>query len=475
METVNLPTGNLNDSIPRVIHQTWKVSQVPEKLAPLQKSWTEHHPKWQYRFWNDQELAQFIETTYPWFWPFYQSYPHPIQKVDAARYFIMYTYGGVYADLDMQCLTSLDPLIEQVGGVIVGQEGQVHSDGTQRIGNALIASSPRHPFWLQVFQGLLESHAKSDPRKIGSVFTTTGPSFLHEVYVRYPAGVTVMPVSAFYPMAWHEPQEELTLVTRRQYPKSFTCHHWDGSWRSAPRQVHVEWEDNKHRLKMVFLLPRKKADGYGVIEQSLSHGRIHRETLLERWSQILQEGDNVIQVGAYNGYLTVPLAMMVGPTGQIYAFEADSRARQILAEVVRLNNLSNVYIYDSVPTGQMIRCYRVNKFNPLKPHRMVWRSNQVSALDIAVGCPLDAILLQNVTLIHIDANGEEIPTLMGADQIIKRDRPFLTMEILSDQKRAEFNSPNRQDQSFTMLTRLHYNFLPIESSTYLATPEELDQ
>jgi len=474
MDTVQLATGGLTDKIPFKIHQTWKTAEVPDRLKPFQKTWIDNHPTWEYKLWTDEDLLEFIEKEYPWFAPFYKTYPHQIQRVDAARYFILYHYGGVYADLDMQNMTPIDPLVEQIGGVVVGQEGQVHHDGTQRIGNAILFSSRRHPFWLRVFQSLLESHAKSDPQKIGSVFTTTGPSFLHEVYLKYPQGVTVMPTSAFYPMPWRGPGEAIELALRRTYPKSWTVHHWEGGWRSAPRQVSVQFHCEQHHFQMIFILPRKKEEGYGIIEHHLARGEVYRERLLLKWVEVLQSGDNVIQVGAYNGYLTIPLALLVAP-GQVHAFEPDTRARLLLTESLRLNGIKNVSVYDCMPTSHTIRMFRVNKTVATKPHRMIWRGSHPNAIDICLGTPLDAVLIENVALIHIDANGEEYGCLQGAEQIIARDRPIMTIDIWNTQRRTEYASPIRDDQVFSLLDKLKYTYQIVEGSTYLCCPEEMFQ
>lgn len=472
MDPVQLPTGSANDQIPRIIHQTWKTDTVPDKLKPLQKTWIENNKEWEYKLWTDENNYDLIEQHYPWFLPYYKSYPHHIQRVDAARYFILYHHGGLYADLDMQCLLGMDPLTDSIGGVIVGHEGQVHHDGTQRIGNAIILSSRHHPFWLRVFQALIECHAKSNARKIGTVFVTTGPSFLHEVYLKYPQGVTAMPTNAFYPLQWHPPQDKIEMVQRRQYPKSWAVHHWEGVWRSSPRQVNVQYMTGQHDLQMTFVLPRRAEEGFGAIEKNLLRGQAVRTRLLDKWAEILQPGDNVIQVGAYNGYLTVPLALMVAP-GQVHAFEPDTRSRTMLIESLRLNNIKNVMVYDCMATSHQVRMYRINRFNPLVPHKTIWRAQQPNAVDVCVGTPLDAVLIENVALIHIDANGEEYGVLQGADQIIQRDRPLITCDVWSAQKRTEFSTPIREDQVFSFLDRLHYDYQRIEGSTFLCTPEEM--
>ena len=203
----------------------------------------------------------------------------------SARYFILHKYGGIYADLDMQCLTSFDILLDQVRGVVVSGENQKHKDGQQRIGNAIILSSKNHPFWAKVFQGLLECFEKSNAQKISSVFVTTGPSFLHEVYVKNAQGVTVLPFQAFYPMEWHLPMEKMELVSRKQYPNSWAVHHWAGNWRDNPREFHFPYQDQYRNFDYVLTLNRNKKDGFGIIEQTIVKNLIPRQGLLTFWSQ----------------------------------------------------------------------------------------------------------------------------------------------------------------------------------------------
>ena len=60
------------------------------------------HPGWQYKFWTDDSARQFIAKEYSWFLQTFDAYQYPIQRADALRYFAVYHYGGVYADLDLQ-------------------------------------------------------------------------------------------------------------------------------------------------------------------------------------------------------------------------------------------------------------------------------------------------------------------------------------------------------------------------------------
>lgn len=469
---VTLSVGLENEPISRIIHQTWKTHEVPKKLTGCQDTFRRFHPQWEYMLWTDEDLRTLIAEHYEWFLPYYDGYPHHIQRVDAARYFIMFHYGGVYADLDMQCMNPLDRLVETIGGVLLGHEGQVHKDGTQRVGNAILFSSPRHPFWQHVFAGLMEKYAQSDSVKIGSTFTTTGPSFLHEIYTQHPQGVTVMPVTAFYPMPWHKPEEEITLATRKQYPKAWTVHHWAGVWRSAPRQTKVQWQIGEELKEITFALPRSQKEGWGLIEQSLFQGTFYLPRLLDIWQQMIQPGDTAIVVGAYIGHHTLPLAALVGPEGHIHAFEPDNRSRELLLESLRMNRIEQqVSVYNQFPYSQVTRVYQVARWNSMKPQHMIWRAQNPNALQYASASPLSALQLNHLNLLHINACGEEYPVLQGAQQLIEQFRPILTIDIWSDTKRQASGTPLRQDQTFYLLRSLGYDYTLLESSTYLCLPQ----
>ena len=59
--------------------------------------------------WTDRRLRAFIASYYPWFLPIYLRYDQHIKRVDAARYFLLYHYGGVYADLDFVRVNRFQP------------------------------------------------------------------------------------------------------------------------------------------------------------------------------------------------------------------------------------------------------------------------------------------------------------------------------------------------------------------------------
>lgn len=99
-------------TIPRVIHQTWKDHDVPERFREAQASWKRQHPDWEYRFWTDEDLDRLVHDRAPELVSQFEAYPNQIQRVDAARYVILREFGGLYADLDLECLRPMDDLLD---------------------------------------------------------------------------------------------------------------------------------------------------------------------------------------------------------------------------------------------------------------------------------------------------------------------------------------------------------------------------
>ena len=226
--------------IPRIIHQTWKTADVPENLRFFQKTWLAHHPGWEYRFWTDADCRHFIAAQYPLFLPIYDDYAAPICRADAIRYFLLRHFGGVYADLDFECLRPLAPLLEGRGAVL-GLEPTSHVASHRQQGyeldwiicNALMASEPGHPFWDHVLARLIETANQSGP------LDATGPFFLTRAMNSYPdkGQVKVLPADLLYPADASDCAEGRLFDPEywdRVTGRAYATHHWAGTWYKTP-------------------------------------------------------------------------------------------------------------------------------------------------------------------------------------------------------------------------------------------------
>lgn len=160
--------------IPRIIHQTWKSQDLPPPYDAYRASVEAHHPDWQIRLWTDEDNRAFIESEHAWFLDTYDGYKHHIERVDAVRYFILLTHGGVYIDLDMECRGPIDPLLEGADiffGTLAGP-----TLDHQIVGNAFMAAPPGHPFFAYLTKRL--PHVIENDVTHTDVFHNTGPNML---------------------------------------------------------------------------------------------------------------------------------------------------------------------------------------------------------------------------------------------------------------------------------------------------------
>ncbi len=182
--------------IPKILHQTWKNSELPDELQTWQSTWRDLHPDWQYRLWTDEENRQFVADEYAEFLPRYDEYPAAIQRVDAVRYLQLFTYGGVYIDLDTWCRRTIDPLLAGCQSLFAQEplrNCEIHHQELI-VSNAFMACVPGDPFLARVIERL-KTQAWSN-----NILHSTGPFMLTEEYLTTNTDVKLIPSESMFPL-----------------------------------------------------------------------------------------------------------------------------------------------------------------------------------------------------------------------------------------------------------------------------------
>jgi len=127
--------------IPKIIWQTYKTPKPPAIAVNYIKSWLEKNPEFAWYYFDDAKCDRFIKDHFSdEFYKMYTSLPIGVMKSDIWRIAVVYIYGGIYADLDTECIVTADQWLDQNYNLIVGVET---SWGT--LGNFVFAAAPRHP------------------------------------------------------------------------------------------------------------------------------------------------------------------------------------------------------------------------------------------------------------------------------------------------------------------------------------------
>lgn len=141
-------------TIPKIIHQTWKIEKIPSEWQEYHKTWKDKFPSPEYKhiLWTDKMIRDFIKENYGWFLDTFDSYPKGIQRADVIRYFLLYHYGGIYADLDCEVRENFYNDLDQDNINLAGNP--YHTEPNKYGMNNLMASNKKNSKWKVVFKDL---------------------------------------------------------------------------------------------------------------------------------------------------------------------------------------------------------------------------------------------------------------------------------------------------------------------------------
>lgn len=176
------------------LSSTWQTDEIPKiihQMAPADKSkwhaiWHKCHATWQNQFsdfvhmmWTDEAIDDLIKSRVPSFYDAFKQYPANIYRFDAARYFILYFYGGIYADMDTECVKNFYNLLPRGKVSLSTNTPNITTIAVTDLAGApysnnLMASPAHHMFWDVVIDELRVRH-KSSEQETMEVFGVTGP------------------------------------------------------------------------------------------------------------------------------------------------------------------------------------------------------------------------------------------------------------------------------------------------------------
>jgi mannosyltransferase OCH1-like enzyme len=217
--------------IPRVIHQIWiGPDPLPDDQRSWVKTWQRHHPAWEHRLWTEEDLP-----TDPIRPEINQRLRAPVERADIWRLEILYRYGGVYVDTDMECLRPLDELLGDQEFVAVCLK-------PGRVTNTFIAAAQGHPLLEQALREVQPMDAYWTSASKRSIKDVAGPPLLRRLVAEYP-GLKLAEPPVFFPSTHEERQRAIAV------------HHMARSWhdtaalRAAMLRAEERLEKAKARLE----------------------------------------------------------------------------------------------------------------------------------------------------------------------------------------------------------------------------------
>jgi mannosyltransferase OCH1-like enzyme len=235
---INPIIKSYDTEIPKIIIQTWKTKNIPQKYEKLVKSIKifNPEPKFKYLFFDDNDIEQFLKSEYPVYYKTYQKLPVVIQKIDFFRYVAVYHYGGFYFDLDMEGLASLNPkilkhdcvfpvdeIIEKQHCGIPRYNKYCEQKFYKLIGQYAFGAKPKNEFVKKLIDNihnnidkLVKDYENLENKKdLDYVYSTTGPDYVTNIYLNY------------------RDKYEIKVLNcgKRQYFGNYAAHRYYGTWK----------------------------------------------------------------------------------------------------------------------------------------------------------------------------------------------------------------------------------------------------
>ena len=219
----------MDNVIPKVIHYCWfGGNPLPELALKCIASWKKFLPDYEIKEWNERNFdvyqAPYIAEAYR-----LKKYAH---VSDYARFWILYHYGGVYFDTDVEVIRPLDDLLAK--GSFVGfecQEGTPLDNPNGNLNPGLgVAVPPKHPFFRMMLDFYNHHHfAKWNGRNSGNITHKVTQFIDYDHKETLEGGIVrvsdllVYPIEYFCPLNYYTGEKNITENTR-------TIHHYMASW-----------------------------------------------------------------------------------------------------------------------------------------------------------------------------------------------------------------------------------------------------
>lgn len=216
--------------IPKKIHQIWLGSDLPKKFKRLTDSWLKYNPDWEYKLWTDSDI---INLDFP-NKHIFNSISNLGMKSDLLRIEILNKFGGLYVDIDFECLKSFKDMnrLSFYTGIVYGENVE--------IGIGLIGSTPNHPILTDYLSNITYQNGKESA---DDIFNTTGPYFFTKIVLRNiteeTKNIVVFPTIYFYPFhnTYHPEkrlfgfeEDDLNIISKFITEDSYATHWWHVNW-----------------------------------------------------------------------------------------------------------------------------------------------------------------------------------------------------------------------------------------------------
>ena len=169
----------------------------------------------------------------------------------------------------------------------------------------------------------------------------------------------------------------------------------------------------------------------------------------------LKSGMISVDAGANIGYFTLLMARLVGPSGQVHAFEPGKENVALLKKNVKLNSYDSVTVNNSAvssKSGSLI--FYLSDTNP-QDHRIIKDTSEDRKSYSVKAITLDNYFgSKKVDFIKMDIQGAELLALEGSHKILSKYHPILVIEYWPY---GILQAGRKPEELFSILEKYHYS------------------
>ncbi len=206
--------------IPKVIHQIWLGGKpLPQTFQKYRETWVEKNPEWDFILWTEKNLNNIG-------WLDRKKLDilcHPAIKSDYLRFLIIKEFGGVYIDIDFECLKPLNTLLNDVG-IFIGE----YREG-EYLPNGFFGANKNHKLIQEICTAMKIRISKKNILK-HPLNTLIWPVFIDKYFRWYKwKDLKIFKKEIFYPIHWSIYYPGIT-IPKNLLAVSFAHHHAAASW-----------------------------------------------------------------------------------------------------------------------------------------------------------------------------------------------------------------------------------------------------
>lgn len=213
--------------IPKIIHYCWfGGALLPTDAQKCIESWKKYCPDYEIKEWNE---SNFDITICPYVKEAYEAKKWAFVS-DYARFWILYNFGGIYFDTDVELIKPINDIIEK--GPFMGFEKNpsVSEDGEIAPGLG-IAAPPELELYKDVMNYYESIHFKNEDGSLNTndtIVTHTTKVMIKKGLkkkqgIQFIAGILIYPKEYFCPLDYLTYEMNITENTR-------SIHHYTASW-----------------------------------------------------------------------------------------------------------------------------------------------------------------------------------------------------------------------------------------------------